>query len=100
MSVDREQARRIAALARIRFEDADLTRITNELNHILHHVAALRSLENASAEAMPEERLATRPEAADTPDALRDGIGPFAPDWRDGFFVVPPLPGVHAEDES
>ena len=36
--------------------------------------------------------------AAEEPDALRREIGSFAPDWREGFFVVPPLPGVHAED--
>jgi aspartyl/glutamyl-tRNA(Asn/Gln) amidotransferase C subunit len=98
VSVTRDEAGRIAALARLRFDEAELTRITNELNHILEHVEALRALEQASAPPLPEERASTRSAGAEIPDGLRDGIGSFAPDWRGGFFVVPPLPGVHAED--
>ncbi|MBM4182829.1 MAG: aspartyl/glutamyl-tRNA amidotransferase subunit C [Gemmatimonadetes bacterium] len=96
MSVGRNHAVRIAALARLRFGDAELTRITAELNRILDHVETLRTLEQASPPAPPDERASTRYPGAEEPDALRDGIGPFAPDWREGFFVVPPLPGVQA----
>jgi aspartyl-tRNA(Asn)/glutamyl-tRNA(Gln) amidotransferase subunit C len=98
MSVERDHARRIASLARLHFEDAELTRITEELNHILEHVEALRSLgaEEASDAATTSDATSTRGPDADQPDALRDEIGTFAPDWREGFFVVPPLPGVHA----
>jgi aspartyl-tRNA(Asn)/glutamyl-tRNA(Gln) amidotransferase subunit C len=105
VSVTREQAARIATLARLRFEDAELARLTDELNHILKHVEALQSLgksleslEKSTAPPPPEERASTRPPGAEQPDGLRDGIASFAPDWREGFFVVPPLPGVHAED--
>ncbi|MEQ1855580.1 MAG: Asp-tRNA(Asn)/Glu-tRNA(Gln) amidotransferase subunit GatC [Longimicrobiales bacterium] len=98
MTVTRDQAARIATLARLHFEAADLGRITDELNHILDHVEALRSLEQSSAPPMPDERAPTRFPEAEEPDAIRGGVGAFAPDWREGFFVVPPLPGVHAED--
>jgi aspartyl/glutamyl-tRNA(Asn/Gln) amidotransferase C subunit len=100
VSVDREQARKIAALARLRFDEAELGRITDELNHILEHVEALRSLEKRGATPMPEERASTRGPGADQPDALRGGPQLIAPDWREGFFVVPPLPGVHAGDDA
>jgi aspartyl-tRNA(Asn)/glutamyl-tRNA(Gln) amidotransferase subunit C len=98
VSVDRDQARKIAGLARLRFEEAELERVTAELNHILEHVEALRSLEQRGATPMPEERASTRGPGADQPDTLRGGAQTIAPDWREGFFVVPPLPGVHAED--
>jgi len=101
MSVGRNHAVRIASLARLRFGDAELTRITAELNRILEHVEQLRTLEQAAPPpAGPDERASTRFPGAEEPDALRDGIGSFAPDWREGFFVVPPLPGVHAEPEG
>ena len=98
MSVGREQSRRIATLARLHFDEADLTRVTEELNHILDHVESLRSLEKRGAHVREELTASTRGPAAEEPDALRREIGSFAPDWREGFFVVPPLPGVHAED--
>ncbi len=98
MSVGREQARRIATLARLHFDDAELTRVTEELNHILDHVESLSSLEKRGAHTKEELRPSTRGPSAEEPDTLRRDIGAFAPDWREGFFVVPPLPGVHAED--
>lgn len=98
--VGRDEAERIATLARLRFDEEDLARITEELNRILDHVEELRSLERrAVAEPAQDDRLAVRGPAADQPDALRRDIGSFAPDWRDGFFVVPPLPGMHAEED-
>jgi len=98
VSVDREQARKIAALARLHFEEAELTRITGELNHILDHVETLRALEQRGASPLPDPRASTRGPEADRPDALVGGIHGIAPDYREGFFVVPPLPGVHTED--
>lgn len=98
MSVDRDQTRKIAALARLHFDESDLTRITGELNHILEHVETLRALEQRGASPLPDPRSSTRGPDADRPDALAGGIEGIAPDWRQGFFVVPPLPGVHAED--
>ena len=97
MSVGRNHAVRIAAPARLRFGDAELTRITAELNRILEHVEQLRTLELTTPAPREDERASTRFPGAEEPDGLRDGIGSFAPDWREGFFVVPPLPGVHAE---
>ena len=117
MSVGREQAERIAHLARLRFADEELTRVTAELNHILEHVESLRGLEpGAGAEPGSDaaagaaagaghlatsgaptvgECPATRRPDAERPDTLERDLADVAPDWRDGFFVVPPLPGVH-----
>lgn len=117
MSVGREHAERIAHLARLRFEDEELTRVTAELNHILEHVESLRGLEPAAGAEPGSDAAAgaasgaghlamsgaptvgdcppTRSAGAERPDPLRHALADVAPDWRDGFFVVPPLPGVH-----
>jgi aspartyl-tRNA(Asn)/glutamyl-tRNA(Gln) amidotransferase subunit C len=99
LRVTEDDARRIASLARLRFRDEELARITEELNRILDHVEDLRTLESRVPPDQPEEgRLSTRAPAADQRDELRLDIASLAPDWKDGFFVVPPFPGVHGEE--
>jgi len=103
MSVDRAHAAGIASLARLRFGEEELARITQEMNQVLEYVEELKSLEIDDAPAAGQDPLegegdATRGPEADAPDALRTALDMVAPDSRDGFFVVPPLPGVHAED--
>jgi aspartyl/glutamyl-tRNA(Asn/Gln) amidotransferase C subunit len=105
MSVDLDEAARIAALARLRFGDEELRHITQELNQVLEHVEELKSLEvddvpSDGADPLDGEGDATRGPEAEAPDALRADLAAMAPDVREGFFVVPPLPGVHAEEEQ
>ena len=104
MSVDREHVAAIAALARLRFDDEELSRITDELNQVLGHVETLRGLEVDDVphedDPLEGEGDALRGAGADTPDTLGAGIEAMAPDERDGFFVVPPLPGVHAGEDQ
>ena len=108
MSVDRAHADRIARLARLRFADEDLARITADLNHILELVESLAGLEGGegrdggggghiatSGAPTVAGCSSTRDAGADAPDHLARDLSDVAPDWRDGFFVVPPLPGVH-----
>ncbi len=97
MSVTSADARRIAELARLDLDDAELERLTGDLNRILDHVVAFGGLELSEA---PDVGVAAgtppslRDAAAETPDPLSHGPEAGAPDWRDGFFVVPPLPGL------
>jgi len=106
MSVARAHAERIAHLARLRLEPDELTRITHDLNHILEHVEALRSLPGGANGATPEwegvtpvtAESTTRGEGAEHPDSLRLGLERLAPDFREGFFVVPPLPGTRHDE--
>jgi Asp-tRNA(Asn)/Glu-tRNA(Gln) amidotransferase C subunit len=113
MSVAREHAERIAHLARLEIEPAELDRITTDLNHILEHVEVLRTLGDGAAadgsagaggSASEWEGVhpvtgesTTRGEGAERPDALRVRLDSLAPDFREGFFVVPPLPGTQHE---
>jgi len=103
MSVTRAEVERIAELARLRLDDAELERLTGELNGILEHVAALGGLpahEDVEAtDATTHLALAsTRPTEDAEPDPLGAGPGAFAPRWTDGFFTVPAPPGVHHEE--
>lgn len=45
-------------------------------------------------------RSGTRSPAAEIPDTLHIELSTYAPDVREGFFVVPPPPGVLAEEEG
>ncbi|MEX2467908.1 MAG: Asp-tRNA(Asn)/Glu-tRNA(Gln) amidotransferase subunit GatC [Gemmatimonadota bacterium] len=101
MSVKREEVLRIAKLARLRLDEDELERMTGDLNSILEHVDALGSLEGDGeiAGTAFEEGPSTRDEEAS--DGER-GLDPsvVAPAWRDGFYLVPPPPGVHAEGDG
>jgi Asp-tRNA(Asn)/Glu-tRNA(Gln) amidotransferase C subunit len=131
VSVTREQAERIAHLARLRLGPDELERITAELNHILDHVEALRAFgageEAGTAPEGPTDQGAARASSgegapggaalagggnavdaggsmrgpiAEQPNAGGFDLGKMAPDFRDGFFVVPPLPGTRPEGEA
>lgn len=95
MSVTPEEVRRIGELAHLRPDDEELDRLTGELNAILEYMATL-----AEAEVSPTEEDANGlPSSFRDPDAPPDplhGGGPsaLAPEWRDGFFLVPRLPGL------
>ena len=100
MSVDREHVVAIASLARLRFDEDELTKITDELNSVLEHVETLKGLEvddvPHDADPLEGEGDALRGSEAEQPDQLKLGLADLAPEAREGFFVVPPLPGVQA----
>jgi len=105
MSVDRRQAAGIAALARLRFDAEELERITGEMNQVLAHVEQLKSLAvddmpGEGPDPLADEGDSTRGPAADLPDALHLDLPRMAPEAREGFFLVPPLPGVHAGESA
>ena len=94
MAVQNEDVRRIAELARLRLDDDEVARFTEQLNSILVHMDALADLdaEAAAAEAAagPEAGTPLRSESVQ-PDALMRAPAAIATEWRDGFFVVPRL---------
>lgn len=102
MSVDREEVLRIARLARLRLDDDELARMTDDLNSILEHVDTLGALEDddVADDDRWAERPSTRPSEATTADPERIDPSSIAPAYQDGFFVVPPPPGVHAEEDG
>lgn len=93
MSVPREEVERIAGLAALALDPAELPELTAQMDRIVAFVARL-------AEA---ESLQDLPDAAETPldSPLREDVvlpadlarspAELAPEFVDGFFVVPRL---------
>ena len=103
MTVDRREVRRIADLARLGIDSDEVDRVTDEMNRILEHANRLRGLVGEPEAARVTNRphddgersgSGTRDVDAERPDSLSEGIASFAPQQVDGFFVVPPPPGV------
>jgi len=93
MEITREEARRIAELARIEMNDPALDRIAAEMTKILTYIGQLSEVDVEGF----EERAAgeATPMRDDTPHAPldRDLVERNAPAWHDGFFVVPKVIG-------
>lgn len=97
MSVDRTEVERIAALAHLELEEREVERLTEEMNLILEHAEALRMVEPPEpSHHHPDDEhgASTRAAEAETPDALEHSPTSMAPRSADGFFVVPPPPGI------
>jgi aspartyl-tRNA(Asn)/glutamyl-tRNA(Gln) amidotransferase subunit C len=91
MSVDQATVRRIARLARIKLDEADVPQMQDELNAILAFVEQLDEVDVDGVEAM----TSVMPMALKTRrDVVTDGgnaalVLSNAPASQDGFFVVP-----------
>lgn len=109
VTVTIREIHRIAALARVRLEQGEAKRMARDMSSILEHMAVLGgvALEAAPTPDVPRSETSPRPTGEDpdgtgspageretTPDSLDRPLSRMAPDWRDGFFVVPRLPGV------
>jgi len=102
MSVDREEVDRIASLARLRLDEGEAERLTEEMNRILEHADRLRGVSGREGGESEGETLlsgmsGTRAVEANVPDPLSSGIESFSPRTESGFFVVPPPHGVTAD---
>jgi aspartyl-tRNA(Asn)/glutamyl-tRNA(Gln) amidotransferase subunit C len=93
MSITREEVRHIAMLARLRLSDEEEDRLTEQLGHILQHVAVLARLDTSSVapmahaldvvNAMREDRVANEPNT--------EALLANAPAADASFFIVPKI---------
>jgi aspartyl-tRNA(Asn)/glutamyl-tRNA(Gln) amidotransferase subunit C len=92
MNIDREEARRIAALAHLEFDDAGLERMAGEMTKILSYIDQLNEVD---VEGFGEGEPIVTPFREDEPRPSldRELVSRNAPSWRDGFFVVPKVIG-------
>jgi aspartyl-tRNA(Asn)/glutamyl-tRNA(Gln) amidotransferase subunit C len=91
MAIDRETARRVAHLARLRVADDQLDAIAGELSRILAFAEQLAEVDVTGVEPMTSVtpmKLRLRPDAV-TDGGVRDKVLANAPQAREGFFVVP-----------
>ena len=91
MSIDTQTAARVAKLARIKVDEADLSALAQEFTNILGFIEQLNEVDVEGVEPMTSvtpQRLFRRE------DVVNDGNQPAAvlanaPDSREGFFAVP-----------
>ncbi|MEO8378729.1 MAG: Asp-tRNA(Asn)/Glu-tRNA(Gln) amidotransferase subunit GatC [Acidobacteriota bacterium] len=92
MNIDRDEARRIAALAHLEFDDAGLDRMAGEMTRILSYIDQLREIDVSGFEEHDSSATPMR-EDEPRPSIDRELAARNAPAWRDGFFVVPKVIG-------
>lgn len=92
MKVDREEARRIAELAHLEFDEAGLERMAGEMTKILAYVDQLQQIDVDGINVAEAAGTPLREDAAGAP-LDRELVERNAPAWRDGFFVVPRVIG-------
>lgn len=88
MNLDRDEARRVAELAHLEFDDAGLDRMASEMTKILTYIDQLREID---VDGFEERDATVTPMREDEPHQPldRELVARNAPAWRDGFFVVP-----------
>ena len=91
MSVNEEQVRHVARLARLALSDAEIATMVPELNNILNWVEQLAEVDTDGVEpltAVIENHLRLRDDVVNDGD-VRDAVLKNAPDAQHGFFAVP-----------
>ena len=91
MSVNANQVRHVAKLARIAMSDAEVDALVPELNNILGWVEQLAAVDTDGVEpltAVIDQQLRLRDDVVNDGD-MRDAILLNAPDAQHGFFAVP-----------
>jgi aspartyl-tRNA(Asn)/glutamyl-tRNA(Gln) amidotransferase subunit C len=88
MKIDRDEARRVAGLAHLEFDEAGLDRMASEMTKILTYIDQLREVD---VEGFEERDATVTPFREDEPrpGVDRELVARNAPAWRDGLFVVP-----------
>ncbi len=100
--VGEKDVRHVAALARVALDPAQVLQLVQELNGILAHMDVLARVDTSRTPPFVANALAAMPLRADEEGkstTLSAPIATFAPEFRDGFFLVPRL-ATHEDDAS
>lgn len=91
MSIDVATAGKVAKLARIKVDDADLPALAKEFNAILGFIEQLEEVDVDGIEPMVSVTPTALPQRADvvTDGSQQARVLANAPDAREGFFAVP-----------
>jgi aspartyl-tRNA(Asn)/glutamyl-tRNA(Gln) amidotransferase subunit C len=91
MSIDEGTAAKVAKLARIKVEEADLPALAQEFNTILGFIEQLNEVDVEGVEPMTSvtpQKLKQRKDVV-TDGSQQEAVLKNAPDAREGFFAVP-----------
>lgn len=116
--VDREQVHRVARLARLELSEEEVERLAEELGRVLSRFADLEAAESGEGpprvgRGEPGTGAGGTPPNGDDPggeppprpdrpgaDSLARDPGSLAPEWREGFFLVPRLEALGEGDDG
>jgi aspartyl-tRNA(Asn)/glutamyl-tRNA(Gln) amidotransferase subunit C len=98
MTIKRTDVEKVAALARLELDQAELDALTGDCGSILEFFEAIRDVdvEGATPAGALEHPAPVRDDQAEH-DRLERPVAEMAPDWREGYFVLPRLPALDAE---
>ena len=101
MAVTHDDVMHIAELARLSVPSARIEHLVQELNGILGHMDVLSQVDTRDVDQMAIRPSEGTPLRSDTsgPIPLLAPIASFAPEIRDGFFIVPRL-ATHEDGED
>lgn len=91
MALERSDVEKIAHLARLGLEEADISRTTDTLNNILGLIDAMQAVDTDGVEPLAHPLEATQRLRADevTEENRRDAYQAIAPAVEDGLYLVP-----------
>ena len=93
MKIDRMEARRVADLAHLEFDEPGLDRMAGEMTKILDYIDQLSAIDiEGFAETSAADVTPLREDVPHEPLG-REAAQKNAPSWSDGFFVVPKVIG-------
>ena len=93
MAVSREEVLHIASLARFKLAEDRVDALARELSSILKHIEVLDAVDTGSVSPAEGIGAGGTPLRSDlsAPSNLSLALEQFAPEMRDGFFIVPRL---------
>lgn len=93
MIVSRDEARRIASLARLEMDDGSLDRMAGEMTTILDYIDQLREVDLSAVTSDVPAPTPLRDDAHVREGGVTAATAENAPAWRDGLFIVPKVLG-------
>lgn len=99
MTIKRTDVERVAALARLELDDDELEALAADCRSILEFFESIREVdvEGAALSGASEPPAPTRDDKVDA-DRLERPPAEMAPDWCEGYFVLPRLPALDGGD--
>jgi aspartyl-tRNA(Asn)/glutamyl-tRNA(Gln) amidotransferase subunit C len=92
MRIDAAEVRRLAGLARLRVEDEELARLSDQLSAVLSHLDRLARVAPALPEPRPGEPVEASRSDEPTPSLDRGVVASLAPRWQTPYVLAPPSP--------
>ena len=99
MSITGKEVEQVGRLARLALREDEIAGLTRDLNSILAHMRELEAADVEGTREMDGVSEHSAPFRDDVPgaDALHIPPSRLAPEWAEGFFVVPRLAALDAD---